>query len=491
MSLRLRLALWYTALAGVVVGAVLLAAFLSHSATLAFEIDAQLHGVAQRAAARVIAGIGPQEGVTAASLQPITDFTDAEIWVRYFDRTGHELAESANAAGRPVLFALLPAGSGGVYVDGQDRGERLRGYIQPVQRGTVLAGYLTATTSLVSVDRLNDRFAGLLLVIAAGGLLLTAGAGGAVAAGALRPIRTIITTAQAIALARGFSRRLPPAPRRDELGQLTRTLNEMLNSLEAAYAAQRRFVDDAAHELRAPLTVIQGNLALLQAPQSLGPEEREQVLADLAGEVQQLGHLVNALLALARADAGQQGRQAVVELDAVLTTGYRRLRALDPPVELHIGALAPLCVRGDVDQLEQLLLILGENALRYTRPGGRVELGLAAAEGTAVLTVRDTGIGIPADELPYIFDRFSRGAAARTLRRDGTGLGLPIARWIAESHGAGLTVESQPGQGSCFTVRFPAIACQADADSLPHRAPAPPPAGIPAPASPNAAEGDS
>ncbi len=471
MSLRLRLALWYTALAGVVVGAVLVAAFLSHSATLAVEIDAQLHGVAQRAATRVIAGIGPQDGVTADSLQPITDFTDAEIWVRYFDQNGHELAESANAAGRPVLFLPLSEDSAGRYVDGQDRGERLRGYVQPVRRGTLLTGYLTATTSLVSVDRLNDRFALLLLGIAVGGLLLTAGAGGAVAAGALRPIRTIITTAQAIALGRGFSRRLPPAPHRDELGQLTRTLNEMLNSLEAAYAAQRRFVDDAAHELRAPLTVIQGNLALLQAPQALGPEEQAQVLADLAGEVQQLGHLVNALLALARADAGQQGRQVVVELDAVLTTGYRRLRALDAPVELHIGALTPVCVRGDTDQLEQLLLILGENALRYTRPGGRVELGLLEADDAAVLTVRDTGIGIPADELPYIFDRFYRGGGARTLRRDGTGLGLPIARWIAESHGAGLTVESQPGQGSCFMVRFPAIPCEADAD-LPTAPPA-------------------
>lgn len=464
MSLRLRLALWYTALAGVVVGTVLLAAFLSHSATLALEIDAQLHGVAQRAATRVVAGIGPHAGVTADSLQPITDFTDAEIWVRYFDPSGHELAESANATGRPVLFGPLNEDIPGHFVDGQDGSERLRGYVQPVRRGTELDGYLTATTSLVSVDRLNDRFALLLLAIAVGGLLLTAGAGGVVAAGALRPIRTIITTAQAIALGRGFSRRLPPAPHRDELGQLTRTLNEMLNSLEAAYAAQRRFVDDAAHELRAPITVIQGNLALLQAPQALGPEEHAQVLADLAGEVQQLGHLVNALLALARADAGQQGRQVVVELDAVLTTGYRRLRALNAPVELHIGALTPLCVRGDSDQLEQLLLILGENALRYTRPGGRVELGLGEADDAAVLTVRDTGIGIPADELPYIFDRFYRGGGARTLRRDGTGLGLPIARWIAESHGAALTVESQPGQGSCFTVRFPAISCEADAD---------------------------
>jgi signal transduction histidine kinase len=288
-----------------------------------------------------------------------------------------------------------------------------------------------------------------------------------VAAGALRPIRTIITTAQAIALARGFSRRLPPAPRRDELGQLTRTLNEMLGSLEAAYAAQRRFVDDAAHELRAPLTVIQGNLALLQAPQALGPDERAQVLADLAGEVAQLGHLVNGLLALARADAGQLGRQEVVELDAVLTVSYRRLRALDQPVELHIGALVPVCARGDADQLEQLLLILGENALRYTRPGGRVELGLAQVDDAALLTVRDTGIGIPADELPYIFDRFYRGTSARAQRRDGTGLGLPIARWIAASHGATLSVESQPGQGSCFTVRLPAIPCSAEADPAP------------------------
>ncbi|MDQ2810257.1 MAG: HAMP domain-containing histidine kinase [Chloroflexota bacterium] len=464
MSIRLRLALWYTGLAGIVLGAVLVAGFLSHNAALALEVDAQLRGVAQRAATRVLVG-GLTGSAADSSLQPVTDFTDAEIWVRYFDDQGREQAESANAAGRPVVFTLLPAEATGRYVDGQDQGERLRGYIQLVGTAAAPRGFLVATTSLAGIDRLNVQFARLLAAISVGGLLLTAGAGWAIAAGALRPISTIITTAQAIALARGFDRRLPATPRHDELGRLTRTLNEMLSSLEATYAAQRRFVDDAAHELRAPLTLIQGNLALLQTPDALNATEHRQVLGELAEEVQRLAGLVNNLLALARADAGQPIRQEVVELDAVVAQAYPRLRALAPPGLVRLRALEPVWVRGDSDRLAELLMILGENAVRYTPAGGQVDLSLARDGATAVLRIADTGIGIAPVDLPHIFERFYRGANARTMRREGTGLGLAIARWIAELHGAALTVESRPGSGTTCTVRFPA---------LPGPAPAPP-----------------
>ena len=258
---------------------------------------------------------------------------------------------------------------------------------------------------------------------------------------------------------------MPAAARHDELGTLTATLNDMLASLEAAYAVQRRFVDDAAHELRAPITTIEGNLALLREPAVLPPDEHQAVLTDLQSEVQRLARLVNGLLALARADAGQAGRAEVVELDAVLTTTYHRLLGLDPAAKLGIRALEPLCVRGDRDRLLQLVLALGENAVRYTPAGGQVDLGLARDGDRAVLTVRDTGVGIPPADLPFVFDRFYRGDAARDLHREGTGLGLPIARWIADLHHGTLAVASSPGAGTTFTVRLPLISC------------APPPSG--------------
>lgn len=458
MSIRLRLALWYTLLAGFVLAAVLTAAFLSHSATLAEAVDDQLRDAAARVAQTV--QHTPASSVPdPEAIRPVMHWTDAEIWIHYLRTDGHELQPSLNARDRPSLFTKLPPGAESAYVDGRDGAERLRGYILHVYRDATPVGYVEAGTSLASIDQLNVRFAVLLVAISVGGLLLTAGAGWAIAAGALRPVSTIIAAAREITGTRSFARRVPAAARRDELGTLTDTLNNMLASLEAAYAVQRRFVDDAAHELRAPITTIQGNLALLREPAALPPDEYAAVLADLQSEVQRLARLVNGLLALARADAGQAGRVEVVELDAVLTTTYHRLLGLNPVAKLGIRALEPLCVRGDRDRLLQLALALGENAVRYTPAGGQVDLGLARDGESALLTVRDTGVGIPPADLPFVFDRFYRGDAARDLHREGTGLGLPIARWIVEMHHGTLAVESRPGAGTTFTVRLPLVSC--------------------------------
>jgi two-component system OmpR family sensor kinase len=272
---------------------------------------------------------------------------------------------------------------------------------------------------------------------------------------ALRPIADVTETARAIALSRGFARRLEPSRQQDELGELSRTFNEMLDSLDAAYRAQRQFVDDAAHELRAPVTSITGNLELLERARDLPDAEREAILADVRVEAERLGRLVNDLLALARADAGLRVTRAPVELDRVVVEGMRAMHHLAGDVALGLTALEPAVVVGDADRLKQVLVILVENALRYTPAGGQVRVSLRSLAKEAVLAVEDTGMGIGPADLPRIFDRFYRADPARSRIAGGSGLGLAIAKWVVEAHNGRMEVESEPDQGTVFRVWLP------------------------------------
>jgi len=232
----------------------------------------------------------------------------------------------------------------------------------------------------------------------------------------------------------------------------------MLASLEEAYSAQQRFTADASHELRAPLTAIRGNLDLLDRIRDMPADERRQTLTHVRREVERLSRLVNDLLALARADAGQALETRPVELDALLVDAHRQARSLARGVSVHLGNLEPAVVQGDEDRLRELLLILVDNALRYTPEGGTVTLWLKHEQPWAVVGVEDTGIGIEPEDLPHVFDRFWRADKARSRDSGGTGLGLAIAKWIVDHHGGELVVESTPGKGSRFSVCLPTSA---------------------------------
>ncbi len=284
---------------------------------------------------------------------------------------------------------------------------------------------------------------------------------------ALLPIDWLAATAHAIGAARDFRRRVPspPAGRRDEVGRLAEEFNQMLGELQAAYQqleaaleAQRRFVADASHELRTPLTSLRGNVELLRQMVALAPpaeaeEEQEQLLADMAAETERLTRLVADLLWLARADAGQHLSLAPLDAAAVVRDAFRAARFLREDVLLHLGEVPDgLWVTGDADRLKQLLLILLDNALKYSPAGGTVTM--RAAPGVSI-AVADTGPGIPREEQSRIFDRFHQVDSARAA--GGAGLGLAIARWIVEEHGGRIDVQSAPGAGSTFTVHLPAI----------------------------------
>jgi signal transduction histidine kinase len=265
---------------------------------------------------------------------------------------------------------------------------------------------------------------------------------------------------------------VPYSGPRDEVGELVTTFNDMLAALERVTKAQRLFVQNASHELRAPLTSIKGNLEFLRGAANLPDEEQAAALADAASEAGRLATLVNDLLLLARVDAADsgygpsehwldeqlRGRRELVALDevvmAVFRQGRTQVQAKRKELHLSVSGLQPTMLRADPGQIRQLLLILMDNAIKYTPNGGKVRISLAQPEdGRAELTIEDSGIGISEHDLPHIFERFYRADRARA-RDEGTGLGLAIARWIVMAHRGTIAVRSTVGKGTTFTLRF-------------------------------------
>jgi signal transduction histidine kinase len=274
---------------------------------------------------------------------------------------------------------------------------------------------------------------------------------------ALRPVSELTDTARSIARSRDFEHRVQVRTRQDELGRMAITFNEMLASLEQAYAAQQRFVSDASHELRAPLTAIQGNLELLEDRPNLATSDRQEAVGEAAREARRMSTLVADLLALARADAGVSVRRERVELDRVLLETMGEARHLARGQRLEVGALEPAIINGDTDRLKQLLLILIDNALKYTPAVGQITLGLRHRDAIVEIAVEDTGIGIPEADLPHVFERFYRADPARSRDPGGTGLGLSIAQWIAHQHDGDIRLSSRVGSGTTAIVRLPAV----------------------------------
>ena len=231
--------------------------------------------------------------------------------------------------------------------------------------------------------------------------------------------------------------------------------------VERSMDTMRRFMADAAHELRTPIAVLRSQAEVALQRERDG-EGYARALRRVESEAQRLGATVEDLLTLARADAGERAveRQQVFLDDLALdaAAGARAL-AIRRGVSLEVGTFEEAVLTGDPALVRQLLMIVLDNAVKFTPAGGRVRLGVGAPGGRAEVVVEDTGAGIPADQLPHIFERFYRGdpARARANGGEGAGLGLAIARWIADAHGARIDVTSEPGQGTRVVVRFPAV----------------------------------
>lgn len=459
MSIRLRLAAWYTAVLAVTLVVFSLVLYFIMERHLVDEADNGIASRAQHIASTIRVDSSTPEHLKQVELPPIDAFEAPGVYVQVVDSNGILVAHSDNLNGQELpaddqAFAAAQSGHS-VFYTSSIRGDQVRVYLQPLVVGGQLIGFVQVGRSQNEAVAVLERLRLGLIGVGLVSLLLAGGTAWGVAGRALEPIATITRTARAIQLSKGFSRRLENTKSHDELGELGRTFNEMLVSLDEAYAAQQRFVADASHELRAPLTAVRANLELLKRQgESLPREERQALATAAAGEADRMGRLVADLLSLARADAGQRLQLRHTELDRLVLDVYSEARLLANGVKLKIEEIDEISLPADSDRLKQLVLILVDNALRYTLKG-EVRLILRREGAMAVVEVADTGIGIAPDDLPHIFERFYRADKARARDAAGTGLGLAIAKWIVEQHSGEIIVQSVLGSGSVFIVRLP------------------------------------
>lgn len=295
-----------------------------------------------------------------------------------------------------------------------------------------------------------------ILLIAVPLTLVFAGGGGMFLAGrAFKPVDEITKTARDIE-ATDLSRRIN-VQTRDELGRLAETLNQMIERLEKAFHRQKEFTGDASHELRAPLAVIQAEATLALLKERSGSAYQKS-LKTISHESENMTSIINQLLTLARADAGKERLSFTTFNLADLLKDVctdMEVVCLEKGIDFTMNSFKPLYIRGDVRNLRSLMHNLLTNAIRYTASGGLISVDLQKEKNMALISVADTGIGIPSKELSLIFDRFYRVDKARSRETGGSGLGLAICKHIVYSHGGTIEVESQMDMGSTFYVRLP------------------------------------
>ena len=342
-------------------------------------------------------------------------------------------------------------------------GEGFRLLAVPVNLGppgpppSIPPAILIIARSTKQIDQALHGLVRTLIIAVPLALALAAGGGIFLARRALKPVDKIAQTAQKIGEG-DLSQRIN-VNTKDELGRLAATLNEMIGRLEKAFQRQKQFTSDASHELRTPLAVIEAE-STLALQKERPPSDYRQSLEIVSRGARQMASLIDQLLTLARADAGkEQWNFAEVELGKLITNLSIDVEVLcqEKGLSFQLGQTQDLVVKGDEARLRELFMNLLDNAIRYTSAPGTISLSLRREGQMAVVAITDTGIGIPAEDILFIFERFYRVDKSRSRAEGGSGLGLGLAicRHIVEAHGGKIEVESQVGVGSTFSVWLP------------------------------------
>jgi heavy metal sensor kinase len=451
-SLSVRLTAWFSA--------IFLAGFLLFGAVmwidLAYSLSQGRDRTLTRRAARITdlleATSGEPDAMRESRFAQLTDVIPEGNLIQVFEAGGRRvLPQNSVSPDFPwALVVTAPSADEFTKVEYGGRDFRLLKRSVPSMPWLVIlvAGQLEDNRNMMA------RFTAGLSWATPAMLIVCASAGYFLNRRALNSVDQITATLRSISIG-NLSQRLPVANTRDELQRLAETCNDMLARLEDAVERINRFTADASHELRSPVALIRTVAEYALRNPAIDRESKE-AFQEILNESVETSQLLEDMLTLARADAGY-GRTVFepVELAALIDDAAERLRHLAEAKQqsVHVNLTSPAWINGDRSSLRRLVLILLDNAIKYTPPGGRITIELTSSAARAAMTVRDTGIGMPEDLLPHIFDRFVRADPSRG-EVNGTGLGLAIAKWIAGFHGANLTVQSREKQGSAFTVEF-------------------------------------
>ncbi len=484
--IRFRLTLWYTVLAAVVLAGFVGGVFHFFQQYQIDSFDDQVAHTLQQAQHNQVVTIPINSACSPGYARyfnspDIVPCTTSEVRVKdpnvldigdfqvlFTDARGNPLpsADDSHAAGSHATSPLLnnprakqqrnnapPPGTSPKIVSAPDGRAVFVTISFTSSTGEHLVGQIVAPLTHVQdqVDALKR-----ILIYAAGVMLLISAAGGWLLAGrALKPIDELTRRARQIT-AHDLSQRLN-LDQEDELGRMAATFDDMIGRLQEAFERQKRFTSDASHELRTPLTVMQAELGLaLTRPRAA--EDYRHTLLSMDEEVSRLSLIVNDLLTLTRIDVDPVAIQhQPVVLNELLGGLARRVGmiAAERDIAVEVEGLQPATITGDATRLRQLFTNLLDNAVTYTPDGGRVTVRLESARDGARVTIGDTGIGIAAEHLPRIFERFYRTSEARAHHAHGTGLGLAISWSVVQAHQGEIAVQSTPGQGTTFTVFLP------------------------------------
>ena len=452
--LRARLTLLYSTLLGGVLLLFGMAVYTLVNVTLIRQIDALLETTAEE-----ILEVIRVDSVGELNILPLPPLDMANnIYVQVWDREGRLISSSLDRNQFPK--ALNIKGLMATETDYRDidyYGVPLRVMSVPLRVGRRSAGTIQVASNLTVINSVREDLLYILIISAIFAVIIVGVGSWLVIERSLAPLDTIVETTQQINRADDLSRRIPykHLPN-DEVGQLVLTFNNTLERLETIFTSQQRFLADVSHELRTPLTVIKGNVGLMRRMKTLD----EETLISIDEEANRLTRLVGDLLLLAQAETGKLPLQKeTLELDSLLFEVLSEMHVLaGDKLTIKLTEIDQIQVLGDRDRLKQVLLNLISNAIQYTPEGGEVILSLSKVDKEARLIIRDTGAGIPATDLPHIFDRFYRTEKSRTRSKTpGFGLGLSIAHWIITKHNGRIDVESEEGKGTTFMILLPMI----------------------------------
>jgi heavy metal sensor kinase len=455
LSIRLKLTAWYIAILFASLSVFSVAAFFAMKKGIETSVDENLEGEASSIEELIGRVLNEEPTRLQDELREHAELREQADFSQVCDEGGHWIYRSRLMASHDVP---VPGTASYSAYNLEAKGLPLRVMVREINAGGDRYRVQVAAPMDDFYDAI-DRFKWVVLLLSPFLLLLASGGGYWLSRRALAPVDHITRTAQDIN-SNNLAKRLDVPQSGDELQRLSQTLNSMLERLEASFNRITQFTADASHELRTPLALMRTTTEVsLRTSQNVADyrEAHEEVLAEL----EKTSSLVEKLMLLARADAGVETLQHTpINLAECLRDACKDGGILADAKQLTFKEdidSSELFVDGDSHALHRLFLILIDNAVKYTPSGGSITVGLRRSGDSAVTEFRDTGIGIRADDLPNIFERFYRADKARSREFGGIGLGLSIARWVAEAHRGSIEVESTPGAGSVFRVRLPLL----------------------------------